>query len=65
MTITLNYDTPSEGQARLSGTYETAETSGSFSCPIVYSDLIQDMVTTEARTRLTIQESLDSELTQL
>ena len=63
MTITLNYDTPAEGQARLSGTYETGEASGSFSCPIVYNAEGQDMITTEARTRLTIQESLDSELT--
>jgi len=63
MTIILNYDTPSESQTRLSGTYEAGETSGSFSCPIVYNDEGQDMVTTEARTRLTIQESLDSELT--
>lgn len=64
MTITLNYDTPAEGQARLSGTYETVESSGSFSCPIVYStEGVTDMVTTEARTRLTIQESLDSEIT--
>ena len=61
MTITLNYDTPAEGQARLSGTYEAGETSGSFSCPIVYNDERQDMVTTEARTRLTIQESVDSQ----
>ena len=63
MTITLNYDTPAEGQARLSGTYETDEASGSFSCPIVYSAEGQDIITTEARTRLTIQESLDSEFT--
>ena len=63
MTITLNYDTPAEGQARLSGTYEAGETSGSFSCPIVYNAEGQDIITTEARTRLTIQESLDSEFT--
>jgi hypothetical protein len=63
MTITLNYDTPAEGQARLSGTYETGEASGSFSCPIVYNAEGQDIITTEARTRLTIQESLDSEFT--
>ena len=63
MTITLNYDTPSESQARLSGTYEAGETSGFFSCPIVYNAEGQDIITTEARTRLTIQESLDSEFT--
>ena len=63
MTIILNYDTPSESQTRLSGTYEAGEASGSFSCPIVYNAEGQDMATTEARTRLTIQESLDSELT--
>jgi len=63
MTIILNYDTPAEGQVRLAGIYEVGETSGSFSCPVLYNAEGQDMVTTEARTRLTIQESLDSELT--
>jgi len=63
MTIILNYDTPAEGQVRLAGTYEAGETSGSFSCPVLYNAEGQDMVTTEARTRLTIQESLDSEIT--
>jgi len=63
MTIILNYDTPAEGQVRLAGTYEAGEVSGSFSCPVVYNTEGQDMVTTEARTRLTIQESLDSETT--
>ena len=63
MTIILNYDTPAEGQVRLAGTYESGETSGSFSCPVLYNAEGQDMVTTEARTRLTIQESLDSEIT--
>lgn len=63
MTITLNYDTPAEGQVRLAGTYEAGEIFGSFSCPIIYNGLSQDIATTESRTKLTIQESLDSEIT--
>jgi len=60
MAITLTYDTPSEGQIRISGTYESEGISNYFSCPIIYSNEIQDLTATEARTKLSIQESLDS-----
>lgn len=62
MAITLTYDTPSDGQLRISGTYSHDSGWGDFSCPIVYNGEAMDLVTTESRTKLTIQESIDSDL---
>ena len=62
MDITLTYDTPSDGQLRISGTYSHDFGSGDFSCPIIYNEHVMDLHTTESRTKLTIQESIDSDL---
>jgi hypothetical protein len=61
MAITLIYDIPAEGQLRISGTYETVGLSNYFSCPVIYNGGNPDLAATEARTKLAIQESLDSE----
>lgn len=61
MAITLIYDIPAEGQIRISGTYETLGFSNYFSCPVIYNGGNPDLAATEARMKLSIQESLDSE----
>jgi len=60
MEITLDYSAPSEGQERLFGTYQAGEATGSFSCPLLYSDGIMDLDSTLARTKLALEESLAS-----
>lgn len=63
MNIQITYETPSVGQKRLSGTFETPALSGEFECPIAVADKLPSLANTENRLRRALTAFIEAETT--
>lgn len=55
--ITLTYDTPSNGDTRLSGTFKNGSDEGTFQTKVIYTNNSIDITATENRVKKVIEQA--------
>ena len=58
--ITLTYNTPSNGDTRLSGTYKSENDEGTFETKVLYTNNSIDITATENRVKQAIEQASEN-----